>query len=244
MMNVSLYLDVDGVICPFGATGATDWGSRWQISAAGLLEVAYAAELVASLNTLSRRPSLRSVGLPAGRRWRLNISARRSASQGRNGPSLPVTDRAAATKLVKLQALQRDIEASAPDRAVWIDDQLDYEAEARTWASIVGTRLLLISPHPRRGFPVRSWTPCVLSCGAGCFVLTALTRRSIGFQAPSEQHRMNFRQTPGKRCVRPGHGEVELLTVDSADWATGGNHLHGGAGNSAGTFFRLHQRLS
>ena len=51
----------------------------------------------------------------------------------------------------KLQALQRDIEASAPDRAVWIDDQLDYEAEARAWASIVGTRLLLISPHPRRG---------------------------------------------------------------------------------------------
>jgi len=134
VMNVSLYLDVDGVICPFGATGTTDWGSRWQISDAGLLEVAYAGELVESLNTLSIRPGLRCVWLTS---WEEMAPDYLCLGGGESW--------------WKLRALQRDIEASAPDRAVWIDDQLDYEAEARAWASIIGTRLLLISPHPRRG---------------------------------------------------------------------------------------------
>jgi hypothetical protein len=151
VMNVSLYLDVDGVICPFGATGTTDWGSRWQISAAGLLEVAYAGELVESLNTLSIRPGLRCVWLTSWEEMAPDYLCPAIGLAGQEWPVLTSDGLGGGESWWKLRALQRDIEASAPDRAVWIDDQLDYEAEARAWASIIGTRLLLISPHPRRG---------------------------------------------------------------------------------------------
>ena len=151
MMNVSLYLDVDGVICPFGATGTTDWGSRWQISDAGLLEVAYDGELVDSLNTLSIRPGLRCVWLTSWEEMAPDYLCPAIGLAGQDWPVLASDGLGGGESWWKLRALQRDIEASAPDRAVWIDDQLDYEAEARAWASIIGTRLLLISPHPRRG---------------------------------------------------------------------------------------------
>jgi hypothetical protein len=150
-MNVSLYLDVDGVICPFGATGASDWGSRWEISDAGLLEVAYAPELVESLNALSRTPGLRCVWLTSWEEMAPEYLCPAIGLAGHEWPVLASDGLASGESWWKLQALQRDIEASAPDRAVWIDDQLDYEGVARAWASIIGTRLLLISPHPRRG---------------------------------------------------------------------------------------------
>lgn len=151
MTNVSLYLDVDGVICPFGATGATDWGSRWQISDAGLLDVTYAGELVESLNTLSRTPGLRCVWLTSWEEMAPEYLCPAIGLAGQEWPVLASDGLGSGESWWKLQALQRDIEASAPDRAVWIDDQLGYEVEARAWASILGTRLLLISPHPRRG---------------------------------------------------------------------------------------------
>ncbi len=63
MQNVTLYLDVDGVVCPFGATGKTPWGSGWSLANAGMLEVAYAGELVDGLNSLAQLPGLRCVWL-------------------------------------------------------------------------------------------------------------------------------------------------------------------------------------
>lgn len=151
MRNVSLYLDVDGVICPFGATGVTDWGSRWQISDAGLLEVTYARELVESLNQLSRTPGLRCVWLTSWEEMAPEYLCPAIGLAGREWPVLASDGLGGGESWWKLQALQQDIEGSAPDRAVWIDDQLEFEAAASAWASILGPRLLLISPHPRRG---------------------------------------------------------------------------------------------
>ncbi|KIS27497.1 hypothetical protein TV39_10520 [Arthrobacter sp. SPG23] len=151
MRNVSLYLDVDGVICPFGAAGATDWGSPWRTSDAGLLEVTYAGELVESLNALAVTPGLRCVWLTSWEEMAPDYLCPAIGLAGREWPVLASDGLGGGGGWWKLQALQRDIEASAPDRAVWIDDQLDFEAEARAWASVLGRRLLLISPHPRRG---------------------------------------------------------------------------------------------
>jgi hypothetical protein len=51
----------------------------------------------------------------------------------------------------KLRAIQEDVETTGPDAAVWIDDQLAFEAEAQAWARLLGGRMLAISPDPRRG---------------------------------------------------------------------------------------------
>lgn len=59
----TLYLDVDGVVCPFSPEGHTGWGSRWRRAQAGLLPVSFAPELVAGLNSLARTPGLRCVWL-------------------------------------------------------------------------------------------------------------------------------------------------------------------------------------
>ena len=51
----------------------------------------------------------------------------------------------------KLDVLQKDVHESGAERIVWMDDQLNYEAAARSWAEFLGSRVLWISPDPRRG---------------------------------------------------------------------------------------------
>ena len=55
-MTRTLYIDVDGVICPFGPEGASGWGTGWKNSTAGLLPVAYAPDLVDALNRIAATP--------------------------------------------------------------------------------------------------------------------------------------------------------------------------------------------
>jgi hypothetical protein len=149
--NVCLYLDVDGVICPFGAAGSTDWGSAWRCSDAGLLEVSYAAELVTALNDLAGRPDVRFVWLTSWEGMAPEFLCPAIGLDGRRWPVLASDGLGGTNSWWKLKAIQQDLETIAPDRAVWIDDQLDFEREAHAWAAYLGARLLLISPHPRRG---------------------------------------------------------------------------------------------
>lgn len=65
-MPVSIYLDVDGVVNPFGPQGVTDWGGEWKIADAGILDVAFAPEAVAELNELAEHPFARFVWLTTG----------------------------------------------------------------------------------------------------------------------------------------------------------------------------------
>ncbi|MDQ0678471.1 hypothetical protein QFZ30_001853 [Arthrobacter pascens] len=51
----------------------------------------------------------------------------------------------------KLRAIQDDLDTSRADALVWIDDQLRFEQEAQAWARILGPRILMVSPDPRRG---------------------------------------------------------------------------------------------
>jgi hypothetical protein len=43
------------------------------------------------------------------------------------------------------------VETTGPEAVAWIDDQLDFEAEAQAWARLLGRRIRLVSPHPRLG---------------------------------------------------------------------------------------------
>lgn len=151
MAVVSLYLDVDGVVSPFGPLGRTGWGSKWRLADAGMLEVAYAPELVDELNTLSTNPDVRFVWLTS---WEDLAPRYLCPAIGLRGEAWPVLssegwDRS--QEWWKLDALQRDLEESGTERFVWVDDQLDYEAQARSWAEFLRGRVLWISPDPRRG---------------------------------------------------------------------------------------------
>jgi hypothetical protein len=149
--NVSLYLDVDGVVCPFGATGGTPWGTAWRYAYAGMLEVAYAGELVEDLNRLAPEPGLRCVWLTS---WEDLAPAVLCPATGLNGSGWPVLTADGAgsgAEWWKLEAIQADVSISAPERIIWVDDQLAYEGRAQAWARILGARALLVSPDPRTG---------------------------------------------------------------------------------------------
>ncbi|WP_307794473.1 HAD domain-containing protein [Arthrobacter cavernae] len=149
--TVSLYLDVDGVVNPFGPLGTTDWGTAWKIADAGILDVVYAAEMVTELNELALHPAARFVWLTT---WEWLAPQFLCPAIGLHGERWPVLSSAGwddSAEWWKLDALRRDVEARGAERIVWVDDQLDHEAAARSWAEFQPGRVLWISPDPRRG---------------------------------------------------------------------------------------------
>jgi hypothetical protein len=149
--NVTLYLDVDGVVCPFGAAGQTPWGSGWSLANAGMLEVAYAGELVDGLNGLARLPGLRCVWLTSWEDMAPQYLCPAIGLAGARWPWLTAAGAGTGEGWWKLTALQEDVATTTPDGIVWIDDQLMYEGEAQAWAGFLGGRILAVSPDPRRG---------------------------------------------------------------------------------------------
>ena len=128
-MGRTLYLDVDGVICPFGPEGRTGWGSSWQHADAGLLPVAFAPELVAGLNSLARISGLRCVWLTS---WEDLAPQYLCPAIHLDGSSWPWLAAAGA--------------GSGPGWWKLLPTSL-----AQDWARLVGRRILPISPDPRRG---------------------------------------------------------------------------------------------
>jgi hypothetical protein len=147
----TLYIDVDGVICPFGPAGTTAWGTQWQRADAGLLPVAYAADLVDRLNRLSVQESVRCVWLTSWEELAPRYLCPAVKLHGASWPYLSGAGAPGGTGWWKLQAIQDDIDATAPEAVAWADDQLAFEAEAQAWATLTGRRILLVSPDPRQG---------------------------------------------------------------------------------------------
>ena len=146
----TLYLDVDGVVCPFGPAGHNGWGTPWRRADAGLLPVAFAPELVAGLNSLAAA-ELRCVWLTSWVELAPRYLCPVIGLDGARWPYLRSEGAGSGPGWWKLDAIQDDVERTAPDAVVWVDDQLAYEAEAQAWARIMGRRVLTVSPDPRQG---------------------------------------------------------------------------------------------
>ena len=151
MTSISLYLDVDGVVCPFGPAGNTDWGTDFQHAGIGLMEVHYAAELVTELNRLSHLPGMRFVWLTSWEGHAPKYLCRAIGLDGRKWPVLRYGDQRGRYNWWKLEAIQRDIAKHEPWIVVWIDDQLPDDPAADAWLGTMGGRILGISPDPRNG---------------------------------------------------------------------------------------------
>jgi hypothetical protein len=147
----TLYLDVDGVICPFGPDGRTGWGTPWRRAAAGLLPVAFAAELVKGLNSLAATSELRCVWLTSWEELAPQYLCPAIGLEGSRWPFLTAFGSGSGSDWWKLRALQADVEETGPVAVAWADDQLAFEAEAQAWAAVMGRRLLALSPNPRCG---------------------------------------------------------------------------------------------
>jgi hypothetical protein len=150
-MTRTLYIDVDGVICPFGPEGDSGWGSGWQYSDAGLLPVAYAPELVDGLNGIAAMAGVRCVWLTSWEELAPQYLCPATSLDGARWPYLTAAGAGSGAGWWKLRAIQDDVENTSPEAVAWIDDQLMFEAEAQAWARLLGRRILALSPDPRRG---------------------------------------------------------------------------------------------
>ena len=150
-MTRTLYIDVDGVICPFGPEGASGWGSGWRHSDAGLLPVAYAPELVDGLNGIAAMAGVRCVWLTSWEELAPQYLCPAISLNGTRWPYLTADGAGTGAGWWKLRAIQDDVEKTGPEAVAWIDDQLGFEAEAQSWARLLGRRILALSPDPRRG---------------------------------------------------------------------------------------------
>lgn len=151
VMPVSIYLDVDGVVNPFSPVGATDWGGEWRIADAGILEVAFAPELVDGLNDLAAHPAARFVWLTTWERLAPEFLCPAIGLNGQDWPVLSSQGWDEGPEWWKLTALQKDLASSGSDRFVWLDDQLGRESDAQSWVDYQDDHVLCISPDPRRG---------------------------------------------------------------------------------------------
>lgn len=150
-MTRTLYLDVDGVVCPFGPDGASSWRSGWKYADAGLLPVAYAPELVDGLNGIAAMPGVRCVWLTSWEELAPQYLCPAIGLDGARWPYLTSAGTGSGEGWWKLRAIQDDVEAASPGGVAWIDDQLAFEADAQSWIRLLGRRILAVSPDPRRG---------------------------------------------------------------------------------------------
>ncbi|MFJ5958573.1 HAD domain-containing protein [Paenarthrobacter sp. NPDC092416] len=155
IVRVSIYLDVDGVVNPFGPSGVSDWGTEWSIADAGILDVAFAPEAVEELNELARHPAARFVWLTTWERLAPEYLCPAIGLNGQDWPVLSSQGWDEGPEWWKLVALQKDLAATGVERIVWLDDQLSQESDARSWAEYQQDSVLCISPDPRRGLSRR-----------------------------------------------------------------------------------------
>ncbi|SDW56193.1 hypothetical protein SAMN04487917_103318 [Arthrobacter sp. yr096] len=155
VVPVSIYLDVDGVVNPFSPAGTTDWGTEWSIADAGILEVAFAPEVVAELNALATHPAARFVWLTTWERLAPEFLCPAIGLNGQDWPVLSSQGWDEGPEWWKLVALQKDLAAAGSERIIWLDDQLSQESDARSWAEYQQDRVLCISPNPRKGLSRR-----------------------------------------------------------------------------------------
>jgi hypothetical protein len=166
-----VYLDVDGVLCPFEPTGTTAWGRPWEHIRTGAYLLSYAGDLVRELNALSECPGVEFVWLTSWEDLAPRILCPAVGLRGTSWPVLRAADVPEGLTWWKWDAIQQDIERNGPERVAWLDDQLNYDSAARGWAELLGRNMLWRSPHPRQGLSrrdvadVAAFLACSVSAG-------------------------------------------------------------------------------
>ncbi|MEV4991253.1 HAD domain-containing protein [Pseudarthrobacter sp. LMD1-1-1.1] len=134
-MTTTIYLDVDGVINAVTkhVPTTTGWGeyARRKVNS---FPIMYAPALVDALNELANRDDVTIKWLTT---WERDAAEDLSPALGINGKEWPVLtgdqDAWHGEGWWKLEAIRADVEATAPDKFFWIDDDLAAELPALEW---------------------------------------------------------------------------------------------------------------
>lgn len=154
-LNTAIYLDVDGVISPLTKDSAppqklTGWEGKWGRGSSFGFRIIWSTELIEALNALTSCPDVRPAWVTS---WMREAADDLSGAIGLNGSGWPVlSDRGSPRSTWwKLDAIRANITANAPDRVVWLDDDISKHEAARSWARRSKIPILTISPKAELG---------------------------------------------------------------------------------------------
>lgn len=169
-MTTHVYLDVDGVINAVTLADQPAWG--WSTPLARVAvdgwPITYSPDLVDALNDLAARDDVVIYWLTT---WNTRAAELLAPALGINGTTWEVLGRedqySSEHRLHwwKLPAIRRHVESTKPDVAVWIDDDISFDAEAIAWAATV-EHLLTISPRTDRGLTAAEFDLVRRACEA------------------------------------------------------------------------------
>lgn len=157
-MRTTIYLDVDGVFNPIAEEpprADTGWHGEWvgPVSVGGFL-TRYSVELVEAVNALAARPGITmkwltsweelaathlapAIGLTGGGDWEVIAGVEDDDPSNFNW--------------WKLDRIRKDLAATKPDRAVWVDDDIAYDPKTLVWLMSPGLPVLHLSPRTVHG---------------------------------------------------------------------------------------------
>jgi hypothetical protein len=157
-VKTNIYFDVDGVFNPVSDAPprtSTGWHGDWvgPVKVGGI-PILYSVELVAAVNNLASRPGVTvkwltsweelaatdlapAIGLAGGDDWEVISGVEDDDPQKFDW--------------WKLDRIRKDLAATRPDRAVWIDDDITYDPKSLVWLMSPGLPLLHLSPRTVHG---------------------------------------------------------------------------------------------
>lgn len=151
--GVSIYFDIDGVLNLYGpdpreaSPGDEDLWDSYRIQS---MMVTYSPEMVTRLNEILARPEVTPYWLTtweAEAGWFGQIVGLDGAQHWQWLPAMGVTP---SGQWQKLASIRRHLRQTRPRAAVWFDDDLAVQIDARRWADRVGS-IHAYAPEPRIG---------------------------------------------------------------------------------------------
>jgi hypothetical protein len=154
-VRTHVYLDVDGVINAVTNAAPPPWGWECETSTTTVdgWPITWATDLVDRLNALADLPNVEIFWLTT---WNTRAPELLAPALGINGTDwevLGIADQYSSEHTMawwKLPIIQRHMAETSPEAAVWVDDDIAFDAAAVAWASSV-ENLLTISPRSSVG---------------------------------------------------------------------------------------------
>lgn len=150
----TIYLDVDGVLNAFSGRppkNNTQWHGEWSKATVEGFPILWSHELVEAFNSLAERDDVEIKWLTT---WQESAATELAPVLGLNGGDwfyFTTEDLDDMVNWWKLVEIQKDIEETAPDKVVWIDDDINYDSATKVWLSTTRVPVLAICPNSNHG---------------------------------------------------------------------------------------------
>lgn len=151
---INIYQDIDGVLSPF-SSGAprtnTLWKGEWREEHIAGFHMLWSVELIDALRELDNREDVNFIWLTSWEDMAVEFFSP-VVGIGADWPVLASNDsQDDLTKWWKLREIRKHIATTAPEKAIWLDDDIEWDVGGKEFVKEQGDRLLAINPNRNHG---------------------------------------------------------------------------------------------